>query len=268
MNLRDLLISKLIEAKIPSPRLEADIIIRNSIPNYPLMSDDEKNVALDFLARRLNHEPLDKIIGKKEFYKYEFKVNSDVLSPRPDSEILVEKAIEIICKRDAKIADLGVGSGCLIISILKECPNATGVGIDISEKALNIAKTNAELLGVNDRILFLKQTFNDAINLDQKFDVIISNPPYIPVYEIDDLDEEVKSFDPIEALVGGDDGLLFYRQIAKTSKSILQKDGYILLEVGYNQAETVSEIFLAKGFKLIEIVKDLAQINRCVILKK
>lgn len=268
MNFRDFLIKELINAHIPSPRLEADIILKNTVPNYPEISDSEKTVALSYLKRRLSHEPIDKIIGKKDFYKYQFKVNSDVLSPRPDTEILVEKAISIIKDKSVKVLDLGTGSGCIVLSILKDCPNAFGVGVDISAKALKVAKENAELLKVGDRIEFINTSFEKTDNIDDKFDIIVSNPPYIPLSEIDELDEEVKNYDPIEALVGGEDGFVFYEQIAKVAPLLLKDDGYILLEGGYNQAYKIADIFIAHGFEVVEIIKDLAQINRCVLLKK
>ncbi len=269
MNLRDEFIKRLIEAKISSPRLETDIILKNSMPLYPNYTDEQETVAREYLSRRLNHEPLDKIIGKKEFYKYEFKVNNDVLSPRPDTEILVEKALEIIDKdKKYHIIDLGVGSGCIILSILKERHNAKGIGIDISKKALSTAKENAKLLEVGDRITFINSDWNNIVKNNEEFDIIVSNPPYIPEYEYNELDIEVKKFDPIIALVGGDDGLKCYREIADIASIILKKGGYILLEVGYNQALDVIDIFSKKDFSIVEIAKDLSGINRCIILKK
>ena len=268
MDIRQDFISSLVEAKISSPRLEADIIIKHSMPKYPSYTSGELELAKSMLVRRLNHEPLDKIIGKRGFYKYEFKVNSQVLSPRPDTEILVEKAISIIDRdKNIQVLDLGTGSGCIILSILKDCPNVIATAVDISSKSLEIARQNALELGVDNRVEFIESSWND-IQFASQYDIIVSNPPYIPTKEIDELDVEVKKYDPIHALDGGEDGLDCYRQIAEISYDLLKKDGYIFLEVGYNQSELVNEIFKQNKFKPYEIVKDLSSINRCVILKK
>ena len=269
MNIRENFISQLVKAKISSPRLETDIIIKHSMPNYPDFNDDELIKAKIMLERRLNNEPLDKIIGKREFYKYEFKVNSYVLTPRPDTEILVESALEIINKNSAStILDLGTGSGCIVLSILKDCPNTKALAIDISKEALEIAKKNAISLEVDDRVEFLQGSWSDIDFATKKYDIIVSNPPYIPTKEIDTLTKEVKEYDPLLALDGGADGLECYRQIAKISYNLLKKDGYILLEVGYNQADIVNEIFKFNNFTPYKIIKDLSGINRCIILKK
>ena len=268
MDIRQDFISSLIEVKISSPRLEADIIIKHSMPNYPSYTSRELEQAKAMLARRLNHEPLDKIIGKRGFYKYEFKVNSQVLSPRPDTEILVERAISLIDKdKNNQVLDLGTGSGCIVLSILKDCPKVMATAVDISSKSLEIARQNALELEVDNRVEFIEGSWND-IQFTSQYDVIVSNPPYIPTKEIDMLDVEVKRYDPMHALDGGEDGLDCYRQIAKISYDLLKKDGYIFLEVGYNQAELVNEIFKQNKFIPYEIVKDLSSINRCVILKK
>ena len=268
MDVRQHFISSLVEAKIPSPRLEADIIIKHSMPNYPSYTTDELEQAKLMLARRLTHEPLDKIIGKREFYKYEFKVNSQVLSPRPDTEILVEKAISLINKdKNIQILDLGTGSGCIVLSILKDCPNAIATAVDISSKSLEIARQNANKLELEGRVEFIEGSWME-VEFSSQYDIIVSNPPYIPTSEIDELDIEVKKYDPMLALDGGDDGLDCYRQIAEITYSLLKKDGYILLEVGYNQAEIVNDIFAKNKFIPFEIIKDLSGINRCVILKK
>ena len=268
MDIRQDFISSLVEAKISSPRLEADIIIKHSMPNYPNYTSDELEQAKLMLAKRLAHEPLDKIIGKREFYKYEFKVNSQVLSPRPDTEILVESAISLINKdKDIQVLDLGTGSGCIVLSILKDCPNTIATAVDISSKSLEIASQNASKLEVGDRVTFIEGSWND-IEFTSQYDVIVSNPPYIPTSEIDELDLEVKKYDPMHALDGGEDGLDCYRQIAEITYNLLKDDGYILLEVGYNQAEIVNDIFVKNNFVPYKIIKDLSGINRCVILKK
>lgn len=269
MDIRDYLIKRLIEAKISSPRLEADVLLKHFVKNFPHISKSEEENIKNALERRVNSEPLDKIIEKKGFYKFDFKVNSDVLTPRPDTEILVEEALTFIDdNKEYKIADLGTGSGCILLSLLKERNNLRGIGVDISTKALEVACYNAKMLDVLDRVTFLYLSWNDLFYKDEEFDFIVSNPPYIPYKEFLELEKGVKNFDPEIALVGGEDGLVCYREISIIAQKILKKNGYIFLEVGYNQAIEVADIFRLQGFELVKISKDLADINRCVILKK
>ncbi|MDR1694155.1 MAG: peptide chain release factor N(5)-glutamine methyltransferase [Lactobacillaceae bacterium] len=259
----DDIISEFVKAGITSPRLEAVMLIENAKNDKELAS---------FVEERLASKPICKIIGKKDFYKHTFKVSEDVLSPRPDTETLVECAIEIIKKNKIQnILELGVGSGCIILSVLYEFGNIRGVGMDISNKAIDIAQENAKNIGVAERISFVnKSWFDDDIKevLNKKFDIIISNPPYIVSSDISVLDREVKDYDPLIALDGGTDGLRDYRQIASVSGGLLNDNGYILLEVGLGQSKDVSDIFIKTGFELIDTVKDLAGIDRCIILKK
>lgn len=269
MTLKDSLIQELIKAGISSPRLEADIILKHSAPQYPKISEAEAEIAENMLKRRICHEPLDKIIGKREFYKSTFIVNRSVLSPRPDTEILVESALELLPTEEKQtILDLGTGSGCILLSLLKERPQAIGIGMDISREALDVAKKNAENLSLKDRIEFLNKSWTDNQVILPQFDMVVSNPPYIPSAEINTLDKEVKDYDPLTALDGGKDGLDCYKDIAKVLPNILKDMAYALFEVGYNQAEDVMEIFKCAGLKPIKIVKDLTGINRCVILQK
>ena len=182
---------------------------------------------------------------------------------------MVEEALGFIDEnKEYKIADFGTGSGCILLSILKERNNLKGIGIDISSKALEVANYNAKMLGVLDRVTFFNLGWSDFSCKNEEFDFIVSNPPYIPYKEFLELEKGVKDFDPEIALVGGEDGLDCYREIAIITPKILKKDGYIFLEVGYNQAEDVAKIFCNQGFELVKISKDLADINRCVIFKK
>lgn len=268
MSLRDKIISQLIQANISSPRLESDILIHQYMPDYPQYTKDEEDNIIKAIERRINHEPLDKIIGYKEFYKYTFQVDENVLSPRPDTEILLERALDLISDdKECTVVDLGTGSGCILLSILKEKTKTKGIGVDISMQALKKAKENSQILEVEDRVVFVNKSWEEKDFIKDKADIIVTNPPYIPSNEITTLDVEVKKYDPITALDGGDDGLKCYRDIATITPSILKTNGYILLEVGYNQAEDVAKIFQEKGMELVEIVKDLSGIKRCVILK-
>lgn len=266
---KDEIIAKLVAGHISSPRLETDIILGHFAPNYPDISINEEREIKQAIERRLNHEPLDKIIGHREFYKSTFKVSKDVLSPRPETEILVEQALELIPINETyQILDLGTGSGCILLSLLKERPKALGLGVDISKKALAIAEENAQNLNILPQVEFINKSWTDKDFITEKFNMIVSNPPYIVQQEIESLDKEVKDFDPILALDGGLDGLKCYKEIAFFAKKLLEDNGYILLEVGYNQADDVIDIFTKQGLKFIKKEKDLAAINRCVILKK
>ena len=228
----------------------------------------------EFIEKRKQHMPIDKILGYRGFYKYDFKVNENVLTPRPDTEILVEAAIEKIeqqGKEKGKILELGVGSGCIICSVLAGFPALNGVGIDISAQALNVAKENAKRLGVGGRVDFrLGNWFDKGFlsSLGAGYDMLLSNPPYIRRKEIEELDEEVKRYDPLLALDGGEDGLDSYRQIALLAPKLVTPGGYVFLEIGEGQAEDVCQIFSKAGFVTEEIKKDLSSIERCVILKK
>ncbi len=219
------------------------------------------------LKRRLNREPIANIVNKKSFWSYDFFVNENVLTPRSDSEILVEAVLSNYnnMNENLNILDLGTGSGCLILSLLKMYKNATGLAIDISDKALQVAKQNAKNLKV-ENIQFLKNNWND--NIEDKFDIIISNPPYIPTKEIKELEPEVNKFNPLLALDGGEDGLNCYRYLAKSLDKNLKKNTKIFLEIGKNQEKDIEKIFNENGYKLLKIYKDLAEINRILCFKK
>lgn len=226
----------------------------------------------DYIIQRSTHKPIDKILGEKGFYKHVFLVNEDVLSPRADSECLVETAINILKnKNKSKILEFGVGSGCLIISILADLKNVCGIGIDISASALKIAEKNAIRIGVSDRLTLKNGSWFDEDILNpncEKFDLIISNPPYIASEEIEGLDPEVKNFDPITALDGGKDGLRDYKQICKIASQALKHEGILIFEAGAGQAKDICNIAKNNALKHIKTVCDLNGIERCIILKK
>ena len=275
----DEVIKALISAQIPSPRLEARILIA-AAANLPpdevcyttTLTTEEEAKLRQMLKLRAAHKPLDKIVGHKAFYKSDFMVNEKVLSPRPDTEVSVEAALEIIKKEKITyIADFGIGSGCILLSLLKEVPNLRGIGIDKSAEALKIAQQNAATLGVSNRCeLFMADWFapDFADKIGDKFQLIISNPPYIPDSDIAELDTEVKDYDPYLALSGGQDGLNSYRKIAEIAPLLLEKYGYIVFEIGIGQAEDVKNIFMKTGFEHIKTAADLAGIDRCLIFRK
>lgn len=211
------------------------------------------------VQKRAEHIPLQYIIGEQEFMELRFKVNSNVLIPRQDTETLVEQVLKIV-KPGMKVLDLCTGSGCVLISVLKNAPELTGMGSDISKTALLVAKENAKLHEVDAE--WVRSDLFD--NITETFDVIMANPPYIPTGEILSLMPEVRDFEPENALDGGADGLDFYRKIAGQVKDYLNPGGYVYMEIGYDQGEAVSELMRNAGFTEVEVIKDLARNDRVV----
>ena len=223
---------------------------------------------LEWIERRLKHEPIFKIIGRRGFWKDEFITSRDVLDPRPDSEVIIEAVLKNFSNKgkDYRILDIGTGSGCLLYSLLDEYPIARGVGIDVSQEALNVAEKNRKqrkaLLYQRD---FLKPGWVSDLGL---FDIIVSNPPYIPTKDIETLTPEVRLYDPILALDGGADGLDAYRALARDTGKILKPEGLLFLEIGIGQREAIIRLFQEKGWKAKEIVRDLGQIERVLVFIK
>ena len=211
------------------------------------------------LKKRAEHVPLQYIVGETEFMGLKFKVNSSVLIPRQDTETLVEEALKVITP-GMRVLDLCTGSGCIIVSILHNVADVEGYAIDITKQALNVAKENAKLNGV--AVNFERSDLFD--NVTGTFDVIVSNPPYIPSLEVVKLMPEVGSFEPLEALDGKEDGLYFYREIIASCKEYLKPEGRILFEIGYDQGEAVQTMLLEAGFKEVRVIKDLAHNDRVV----
>ena len=228
--------------------------------------DEQERVKLFYLLHdRLRRVPMQHITEKAYFYGMEFKVNGNVLIPRPDTEILVEEVLKNLMG-DERVLDMCTGSGCILIACDKADSASgfnirSGTGVDISVKALEVAKENAKKHGA-DNLEFIQGDLFE--NVRGEYDLIVSNPPYIPGRDIPDLDPEVRDFDPLCALDGGEDGLSFYRRIAEGAPDHLKKDGTIYLEIGYNQAEDVSKILEEKGFSDTEIIKDYGGNNRVV----
>lgn len=211
------------------------------------------------VQKRAEHIPLQYIIGEQEFMGLRFKVNSNVLIPRQDTETLVEQVLKIV-KPGMKVLDLCTGSGCVLISVLKNAPELTGMGSDISKTALLVVKENAKLHEVDAE--WVRSDLFD--NITETFDVIMANPPYIPTGEILSLMPEVRDFEPENALDGGADGLDFYRKITGQVKDYLNPGGYVYMEIGYDQGEAVSELMRNAGFTEVEVIKDLARNDRVV----
>ena len=214
-----------------------------------------------FIARRLAHEPVSRILGRREFYGREYQITPDVLDPRPDTEVVVELALHY-AKR-GRFIDLGTGSGAIAITLCAEAATLNGMGTDISGAALAVAQGNAQRLGMSDRIVFHQGPWFDGV--DGLFDLIITNPPYIQATEI--LAADVANFDPHLALFGGEDGLMAYREIAEHSAARLTKDGIVVVEVGHTQSSEVERLFETQGFNLTDQALDLAGHVRALAFK-
>jgi len=229
-----------------------------------LVTEDENKRFEELLSRRIRREPVSKILEYKDFWKYRFKTTKHTLDPRPESETLIESVLAEYKdqNRELKILDIGTGTGCLLISLLKEYPKATGFGVDISIEALKIAGDNARQLEVADRVDFVKTDLFSGI--EEKFDIIISNPPYIKTKQIDYLAEEVRLYDPLKALDGGDDGLDFYRRLVEGVPAVMNNHAKIFFEIGKWQEKDVSDIIQAGGFEINDVRKDLLGIPRII----
>ena len=216
-----------------------------------------------YLNRRSKKEPIAYILKEKEFWSKKFYVNYDTLIPRPDTELLVENLLKIFDKKKITILDIGTGSGCIILSILSELKNSTGIAVDISSKAIKVAKKNASTLELLRRVKFYCKSF-EAI-FDKKFDLIVSNPPYIEKKKLKNLSSDIKKFEPKIALDGGNDGLDLIKKVIYKCKYILKVNGTLALEIGNEQHKKVSKILTDNNFKIKNIIKDYNKNIRCVI---
>lgn len=235
------------------------------VANDQEVSADDLAALKNLLDRRVAREPVSRILGVREFWGLEFQLSPDTLDPRPDSETLIETVLKQK-PLPQTILDLGTGSGCLLLALLSELPEATGVGIDLSEGAITTAQKNAENLGLADRAAFVAQSWTDPVK-GAPFDLVISNPPYIETNQIPDLQPEVHAFDPLRALDGGEDGLVCYRQIAELLHTLVTPNGACVLEVGFNQAKQVTDILKDSGLSVAEVTQDLAGNDRCLIVR-
>lgn len=242
-------------------------ILADDLIKYEECLEEQFNSFIECIKRRIAGEPYAYIVGEKEFMKLKFKVNKHTLIPREDTEILVQKAINIVGHmvhhhKQIKILDMCTGTGCIAISLAKYIQNAEVDAVDISEEALFVAKQNAELNNV--RINFIHSDLFE--NVKDKYDMIVSNPPYIIADEIKKLQKEVQK-EPIIALDGGIDGLDYYKEISKKAINYLKKDGDLLFEIGFDQGQAVSKILENDGYSNIEIIKDLSENDRVIIAK-
>ena len=269
------------EAKgVENPRLDAEVLLCAVLKCQRItlyvdferpLSEEELATYREYVRRRGNFEPLAYILGERAFMRNTFKVNKATLVPRPETELLVESLVRIapLLKRegDVKILDIGTGSGAIIVSLLDYLPNAKGVGVDISVDALIVAKENSEKIGVTGRIGFVRSDVFSKLPLEKKFDVIVSNPPYIPAGDIAGLDKDVQQ-EPRGALDGGADGLDFYRRITAEAMDHMAEEGVLAFEIGIGQAAAVQQLCLDAGFVKTAVRKDYAGIERMVFAVK
>ena len=231
------------------------------------IKNKEKEIFFNYIERRKKSEPIAYITGYKEFWKNKFKVDKNVLIPRPDTEVIVEQVLDDLnINSSKKILDIGTGSGCILLSILRERKKCTGVGVDISKNAIKLAKYNAKIQHIKNRIRFLNSDIDNFYG--DKYDLIISNPPYVKLHKINSLDKDIKNFEPKVALNGGVDGYTKIRLTIKKSSTLIKKRGKLFLEVGFDQTRETLKLLKLNGFYTNKVVKDLANANRCLVSTK
>jgi len=257
---------------IKTYQLDSQILIsevfkmnKNVLLNLEEKVSKKKLNNFDYLVRqRINKKPIAYIIKKKEFWKYNFYVDQNVLIPRPDTEVIIEEVLRLTKnKSKMNILDIGVGSGCIILSILKERKFFYGTGIDICKKSLNICKINAKNLGVLNRLKLFKSDVDNFKN--GKYDLIVSNPPYIKKNILKYLEKDVAGFEPKLALDGGIKGLSVVSKVVDRSSRLIKQNGILILEISYDQKKEVKKILSNKGFYIKKTVKDLSGNDRCII---
>ena len=269
--------SKILKSKlICTPHLDAEILLAKAIKKdreYILLNSKKKINTDDLysfyklIKKRCSRNPVAHLTNKKFFWNSEFYVTKDTLIPRPDTEVLIQNVLKFTkFKRNSNILDIGIGSGCILLSILKENKFIYGTGIDISQKCLNISKINAIKLKVNSRLKLFKSNV-DKFTLG-KYDLIVSNPPYIEKSKLKYLDKDVADFEPKIALDGGLDGLSEIRKVIKKSSELIKKNGKLVLEIGFDQKNKVLNLLRKEGFYINNTVKDLANNDRCIISTK
>ena len=264
------------KSKISNPQLDSEILLSNSIkrdkkyiilnPKKVLNLEQLQNFK-SLIERRKKGEPIAYLVNKKEFWKYEFFVNKDVLIPRPDTELIIEEVLKIYSKEShIQVLDIGTGSGCILLSILKERPYFYGTGIDISKKSISISKLNAKQLNLTNKIKFFHSSI-DKFKLG-KYDLIVSNPPYIKFFNLKYLEKDVFNFEPKLALSGGSDGFSKIRKVISKAKNLIKKNGKFILEIGFNQKNKVNKILREEGFYVNKNIKDYGNNDRCIISTK
>ena len=264
--------SILIDNNIISAKLDSEILMSQAIrknKKFIILNLHKKIKKRDLdyfdnlIQERAKSKPIAQIIKKKDFWKYEFIVKNNVLIPRPDTEILIEQALKLVKNKNRlQILDIGIGSGCILMSILKEKKNFIGTGIDISNKSLQISKVNGQKLRINNRLRLFKSNI-DNFNTG-KYDLIVSNPPYIKKSNLKCLEKDI-GFEPKQALDGGLDGLSEIRKVINKSSELIKRNGHLIIEIGFDQKNKVKQILRDKGFYIKKTVKDLSNHDRCIV---
>ena len=260
---------------IPSHELDAQIILSNvmKVKREFLITNNELDISKKIIDkydievnRRIKREPVAYITGKKEFWSEDFLVNRGILIPRPETELLIYKVVNFFKNKRINILDIGTGSGCILLSLLKELNFSRGIGIDISQKAIRMAKVNSKNLRLFHRSRF-KVSNLDKFNTG-KYNLIVSNPPYIPTKDIKNLSKDIINYEPLSALDGGIDGLDLIKKVIYKSNSLLKREGLLVLEVGHNQYSRVSRILRNNGYRQIGKEYDYNSNVRCIISTK
>ena len=262
--------------QIKSYKLDCELLLSHALKIHRenLMINLNKNISKDqfhefksLLKKRYNKHPIAYIIKNKEFWKSNFYVNDSVLIPRPETELIIEQVLNSHQKNKFnKILDIGTGSGCIIISLLKELKHAKGTGVDISKNAIKVAKINAKMQQLANRIKFEHSDVDKF--LSNKYDLIVSNPPYIKKNEIKSLQEDIKNYEPLIALDGGINGFSGIKKVIYNANRLLKKNGVFILEIAHNQSSEVRSILMSKNFYVIKTSKDLSGKNRCIVSLK
>ena len=264
--------NELKKKNIPSHILDSEILLSKAlnVPREKILINLDKKINKkrffkfkDYLKRRSNNEPIAHILEEKEFWSKKFKVNKDTLIPRPETEMLVEQVLNIYRGKTISILDIGTGSGCIIISLLGVLNKSKGIGVDVSKDAIQIAKINSLKHKLSKRSKFFNKSFENIV--DKKFDLIVSNPPYIERKELKDLSDDIKRYEPRIALDGGNDGLDLIKKVIYKSKNILKIKGTLALEIGNEQIKKVSKILIDNNFRIMNVIKDYKNNVRCVI---
>ena len=269
--------SQLLERKkIKSALLDSEILMSKVLKRdrkflimnsgYEIIDKDYKNFR-KLINSRLKRKPVAYLTGVKSFWKYDFKINEKVLIPRPETELLIEKVLEYYKnKENINFLEIGIGSGCIILSILKEKKSFLGKGLDVSKDSLKVCKVNAKRLGLNSRLKLFKSDIDNFIL--GKYDLIISNPPYIKNLDLKNLDDDIINYEPKKALDGGFDGLSEIRKVVKKSSELIKNRGKLILEIAHDQKNEVKKILENNNFYINKVVKDFAKKDRCIISTK
>lgn len=267
-------LKKFKEKKIPNPELDIRLLLsfaskkrKNIFLNNLDINDIDLELFNSLISKRLADQPVSKITNKKSFWKSEFFVNFDVMDPRPETELIIEEVLNIYENKNKKfkILDIGTGSGCISISLAKEFPNSNITAIDISKKALQVANKNIVLNNVATQV---KTKLGSLSDINDCYDIIVTNPPYLSEYEYNKVQPEIKKYEPKIALIANDNGYSFYKSFSKKIEKIMKKNSYFIFEIGNNQLEECIKIFNNTNLKLKKISKDIQKIDRTLTFVK